>query len=73
MRCGDSVGLLHRLTAALERCGLDVRSARVSTLGTAVVDAFYLRDLDGRPVTDAALRDRVEEAVLAAAAGWTAN
>ena len=33
LRADDSIGLLCRLTAALERCELDVRSARVSSLG----------------------------------------
>ena len=31
IRTTDSIGLLCRLTAALERCQLDVRSARVSS------------------------------------------
>ena len=68
LRAADAAGLLHRVTAALERCGLDVRGARVSTLGGAVVDAFYVVGPDGRPVTDAALRDRVTDDLLAAAA-----
>ena len=67
LRAADSVGLLHRVTAALERCALDLRSARVSTLGGAVVDAFYLLGPDGGPVTDAGLRATVEREVLAAA------
>lgn len=67
LRAADSAGLLHRVTAALERCGVDVRSARVSTLGGAVVDAFYLVGPDGEPVTDPGLRGRVGDAVLAAA------
>jgi len=67
LRAADAAGLLHRVTAALERCGLDVRGARVSTLGGAVVDAFYLVGGDGGPVTDPALRRAVTDAVLAAA------
>jgi len=42
LRAADSLGLLHRVTAALEHCGADVRSARVATLGGDVVDTFYL-------------------------------
>jgi len=55
-RGDDSIGLLCRVTAALERCGLDVRSARVSSLGGAVVDAFYVTTRDGKlvPVPDRA-------------------
>lgn len=49
-RADDALGLLCRVTAALERCQLDVRSARVSSLAGAVVDAFYVTTRDGAPV-----------------------
>jgi [protein-PII] uridylyltransferase len=52
VRARDAIALLHRLTAALERCGADVRSARISSLGSFVVDAFYLTDADGKPLTE---------------------
>jgi [protein-PII] uridylyltransferase len=60
IRTEDSIGLLTRITAALERCQLDVRSARVSSLGESVVDAFYLTDRSGQPVTDPVYRARIE-------------
>jgi [protein-PII] uridylyltransferase len=50
IRTEDSIGLLTRLTAALERAGLDVRSARISSLGHSVLGAFYVRTPDGHPV-----------------------
>ncbi|MBN9619459.1 MAG: [protein-PII] uridylyltransferase, partial [Actinobacteria bacterium] len=46
----DEIGLLSRITAALERAGLDVRSARVSSVAGAVVDAFYVTDRDGKAI-----------------------
>jgi [protein-PII] uridylyltransferase len=59
----DEIGLLFRITSALERAGLDVRSARVSSVAGAVVDAFYVTDRDGkqipaedRPAVEAELR-----------------
>jgi len=59
----DEIGLLCRITAALEQAGLDVRSARVSSVAGAVVDAFYVTDADGkqiepqaRPALEAQLR-----------------
>lgn len=67
LRAADAAGLLHRVTAALERSGLDVRGARVSTLGGAVVDAFYVVGADGAPVTDPDVRRAVTEVVLTAA------
>lgn len=63
LQAANVPGLLHRVTAALEQAGAQIRAARVATLGGAVVDAFYLVG----SWSDAAERDRVEAAVLAAA------
>jgi [protein-PII] uridylyltransferase len=64
LRAADDVGLLYRVAHALELAGADIRSARISTLGSDVVDAFYLvGDWSG-----ATERSTVERAVLAAAA-----
>jgi [protein-PII] uridylyltransferase len=63
LRADDAIGLLYRVTAALERLGLDVGSARVSSLGGSVVDAFYLTR-DGAPVAMAE-RPGVEQALVA--------
>lgn len=57
IRAADSIGLLTRITAALERSGADIRSARVSSVGHAVLGAFYLTDRRGRPVTAAQRAD----------------
>ena len=66
VRAHDRIGLLYRLTRALADAGLDVRSARMTTLGAEVVDAFYVVDDAGGLVTDPALRLRVEKALLEA-------
>jgi [protein-PII] uridylyltransferase len=61
----DEIGLLFRITSALERAGLDVRSARVSSVAGAVVDAFYVTDRDGKPIPAAdraALEDELRSA-----------
>ena len=50
LRADDAIGLLYRVTAALERVGVDIRSARVSSLGGSVVDAFYVTTRDGQPI-----------------------
>jgi [protein-PII] uridylyltransferase len=52
LRAPDEIGLLHRITRALFETDLDVVSARVSTLGEMVVDAFYVRESDGGKITD---------------------
>ncbi len=61
VRARDAAGLLHRIAHALEQCGLDVRTAHISTLGGDVVDAFYVPR-----ITDEQERDAVQAAVLAA-------
>ena len=52
VRALDEIGLLHRITRALFEAGLDVVSARVSTIGEMVVDAFYVRESGGDKVVD---------------------
>jgi [protein-PII] uridylyltransferase len=50
VRTADRIGLLTRITAALEDARLDVRSARVSSTAGRAVDAFYVTGPDGQPV-----------------------
>ena len=64
VRAPDGVAVLHRITAALATCGLDVRLARVSTIGHEVVDAFYVTDRAGEKVLDDEALAAVELAVL---------
>ena len=40
IRSTDRAGLLARLTAVIERDGVDIAWAKVTTLGSSVVDAF---------------------------------
>ena len=61
LRAADAIGLLHRITTIIERSGLDIRSALVSTLGASVVDAFYVRDALGRKVTDEDQLDEIRD------------
>ena len=65
VRAHDRTGLLYRVAQAIADCGLDVRTARVGTLGAEAVDAFYLVGPDGRKVVDPQIRSAVREAVLA--------
>jgi [protein-PII] uridylyltransferase len=61
----DEIGLLSRIAAALEHAGLDIRSARVSSVAGLVVDAFYVTDGDGRQIAvdrRAELSDRLRSA-----------
>ena len=66
VRAPDRLGVLHRITAALAGCGLDVRTAHISTLGADAVDAFYVVGPDGGKLEDPVLRELVVDTVLAA-------
>src|SRR5690606_8000675 len=62
VRAEDRIGLLSRLAAAFADCGVDVRWAKVVTMGAWVGDAFCL-DLGAD--TGQGRRAAVEKAVLA--------
>ena len=50
VRAHDRPALLHRIARTLAVAGVDVRIARVSTLGAEAVDVFYVTDRDGLPL-----------------------
>ena len=56
----DRIGLLHELTHAFEDLGIDVHLAKVATYGSRVVDAFYVRDLEGRKLGESGRAEEVE-------------
>jgi [protein-PII] uridylyltransferase len=60
----DAIGMLYRITTAFTDLDLDIRSAKVQTLGAHVVDAFYVRDRFGHKIEDADMLAEVERAVL---------
>jgi [protein-PII] uridylyltransferase len=66
VRAHDAPGLLWRVGRALGECGLDVRAARVETLGAEVVDVFYVTDGDGKPLAADDLRRTIAHSVLTA-------
>ncbi len=69
VRTHDEAGLLWRIARALEACGLDVRTARVETLGAEAVDVFYVVDGTGRPVQGPEIRGRITAGILSAITG----
>ncbi len=60
----DALGLLFRITDALYRCRIDIKSAQIATKVDQVVDVFYVQDLAGQKIEDpirvGALRAAVE-------------
>ena len=59
--------MLYRLSSALAHWGVDIRSAKVATLGHEVVDVFYVQPADGAGQLDPSdhddLRDHVKQAL----------
>ncbi len=64
VHCRDAIGMLFRITEAIAELDLDIRSAKVQTLGEELVDSFYLRDRDGKRVTDPDYLAELERAIL---------
>ena len=64
VRSPDAAGILHGITRTLADRGLDVVSAKVSTLGHEVVDAFYVVGPEGAKITDEARIEELQGALL---------
>jgi [protein-PII] uridylyltransferase len=64
VRAPDRIGTLYRITRALAELELDIRSAKVATVGHEVVDAFYIVDAEGAKVTGPERAAEIERAVL---------
>lgn len=60
----DRVGLLYRVSRAFAELAIDVRVAKVQTLGDLVVDSFYVTTLDGAVVSDPVVRAELERALI---------
>ena len=61
----DRIGLLRDITRVFMQQGLDIRHARIATMGDNVVDTFYLRERTGSKITGANRQRIVKEALLA--------
>ncbi|MHB8191424.1 MAG: [protein-PII] uridylyltransferase family protein [Ferrimicrobium sp.] len=67
VRAGDRLGLLHELVEAIAAFGCNISAARVETLGTDVVDTFFI-DRKGVALLDKE-RDRIIGLLVAVAEG----
>jgi [protein-PII] uridylyltransferase len=65
----DRIGLLYDLTRVLADQGLEIFVSRASTILDQVADTFYVKDADGKKLSDPARIERLREALLAAARG----
>lgn len=53
VRAPDALGLLYAITSGLTDLDLDIHVAKIDTLGSRVVDVFYVRTLWGSPLDSA--------------------
>ena len=60
----DRIGLLHDITDVFAEMQLDIRHARIVTLGDNVVDTFYLREQNGAQITGVERSQLVEQSLL---------
>jgi [protein-PII] uridylyltransferase len=60
----DRIGVLYHITRALADMDLDIRWAKVTTLGAEVVDSFYVRTATGEKVEDGEHIRELERAIL---------
>ena len=60
----DRVGLLHHLTDALFQLNLNIASAHVTTFGEKAIDVFYVTDLTGAKIENAARAKKIEHALM---------
>lgn len=64
---GDRVGLLFTITNCLYHQGVSIHLAKVTTMVTQALDAFYVTDLEGRKIRDpgrlSAIRDALRSAL----------
>ncbi|MGH9188595.1 MAG: [protein-PII] uridylyltransferase [Acidimicrobiales bacterium] len=64
VRAPDGIGVLYRITRAMAELELDIRTAKVATLGNQVLDAFYVRDRRGHKIDDPHVVGEVKRAIL---------
>lgn len=60
IRTYDRPGALFRLASSIAEAGFDIASARADSLGSNVIDVFYLRTVSGDLLDDAQVMDVVK-------------
>ena len=60
----DRIGLLYKITSTLASLGLSIHTAKVSTKVDQAVDVFYVKDLEGRKITDPGELERIRKTLL---------
>ena len=64
VRAPDGIGVLYRISRALADLHLDIRHAKVATIGHEAIDTFYVLDVDGKKIDDGEVLGEIRLAVL---------
>ena len=62
----DMPGLLSVIANVIARLNINIRHAKISTLGEKIDDIFYLSTADGKNITDQSLLDTLETRMIEA-------
>jgi len=62
----DRPGLLYTIARALHETGLSIARSKIATEGASAADSFYVTDVDGSKVRDAARREEIKSVIGAA-------
>ncbi len=60
----DSPGALSRIARGFLACDVSVHAAKVATIGEKIEDVFFISHRDGRPVTDPAQLEKIEQTIM---------
>ncbi|WP_020396758.1 [protein-PII] uridylyltransferase [Thiolinea disciformis] len=66
VKAGDMPGLLSRIGETLDKLGVRVRSAQITTLGEQAEDIFYVTTRNDELLVDPVLQEQVREAIIEA-------
>ncbi len=69
----DRPGLLSDVTGALSDLSLDIASAHITTFGEKVIDTFYVTDLTGQKIENAARLTAIRSRLIATLEGESQN
>jgi [protein-PII] uridylyltransferase len=69
LQTADRLGLLYDILICLSRAKINIALSRIATEKGAAFDSFYVTDLEGRKIADAATLRRLQTSLLAAATG----
>jgi [protein-PII] uridylyltransferase len=62
----DRPGLLYTIARALHEAGLSIARSKIATEGARAADSFYVTEIDGSKVRDAARHDEIKSVIGAA-------